>query len=180
MLNSYYQTQSTVTLNVCCAFLRHIAIHEIALRAYRNILLRIIFAAALEIFWTTKRHKYLLCVLSMPETSLRMVTTGRDFVVSLFIGKNIAEDQKKKKKKFLTTKRVGFQFESIVVTKKKVLYLSISGFLVWKEKTNGVTPKWWHPGRAALPPIPHNDATGKCAWLLKTNNVFFSNQKHTP
>ena len=41
-----------------------------------------------------------------------MVAPGRDFVVSPFIGQNIAEDQKKKKKVF-AAKRVGFQSESM-------------------------------------------------------------------
>ena len=37
--------------------------------------------------------------------------------------------------------------------KKKGLCLPISGFSVSKEKkNNGVTPKWWHPGRA-FPPL---------------------------
>ena len=47
MLNFYHQTRSTLTSNVCCVFLRRMAIHEIALSTYRNILLCINFAAAL-------------------------------------------------------------------------------------------------------------------------------------
>ena len=85
---------------------------------------------------------------------------GRDFVVALFIGQNIGEDQKKG----LRCKTSWFSVRKYVMTKKKGLYLPITGFLGLKRKKK---TKWCHP-KMVIPEAsrPPSDATDTKDLLL--------------
>ena len=78
------------------------------------------------------------------------------------------------KKKVFAAKRVDFQSESMWWPKKESLPTNQWVFgLKRKINSNVVTPKWWHPGRAA----PPSDATDNIkyiarAWGQKQTNTF--------
>ena len=91
------------------------------------------------------------------EASLEMVAPGAGFRGGALYGPKY---RWRPKKKGLRCKTSWFSVRKYVMywwpkTKEKERSLPTNQWVLRKKKPNGVTPKWWHPGRAA----PPSDAT---------------------
>ena len=94
-----------------------------------------------------------MCYLASEE-SLRMVTPGEGFRGVTLYRQKYSWRPKKKKKKRSSLQNELVSVRKYVMTKKrkeKVFAYQSVGFWSQKKKTttNVVTPKWWHPRRAA-------------------------------